>query len=139
MCVVDTAAGLFGATADVLSAATAVIVPQQAEPLGIRSVPKMLEVLARMRIVNPKLNILGVVLTMMQANLAESRETVQALRNLLPSEMVLKTVIPRDDLFIRASAKGLPVGVMESGAGALAVFDSMRAEIEAKLEGALAG
>ena len=40
---------------------------------------------------------------MMQANLAESRETVQALRNLLPSEMVLRTVIPRDDLFIRAA------------------------------------
>jgi chromosome partitioning protein len=138
VCVIDTAAGLFGATADVLSSATGVLVPQQAEPLGIRSVPKMLEALARMRIVNPKLNVLGVVLTMMQANLAESRETVQALRNLLPSEMVLRTVIPRDDLFIRASAKGLPVGVMESGAGALAVFDSLRAEIEAKLEGALA-
>lgn len=139
VCVIDTAAGLFGATADVLSAATAVIVPQQAEPLGIRSVPKMLEALARMRIVNPKLNILGVVLTMMQKDLAESRETAQALRNLLPSELVLRTVIPRDDLFIRASAKGLPVGVMESGAGALAVFDNLRAEIEAKLGRVAAG
>lgn len=139
VCVVDTAAGLFGATADVLSAADAVIVPQQAEPLGIRSLPKMLEALSRMRIVNPKLNVLGVVLTMMQANLAESRETVQALRSLLPSELVLRTVIPRDDLFIRASAKGLPVGVMESGAGALAVFDGLRSEIESKLEMTIAG
>lgn len=139
VCIVDTAAGLFGATADVLSAADAVIVPQQAEPLGIRSVPKMLEALSRMRIVNPKLHILGVVLTMMQANLAESRETVQALRALLPPELVLRTVIPRDDLFIRASAKGLPVGVMESGAGALTVFDGLRSEIETKLESALAG
>lgn len=139
VCIVDTAAGLFGATADVLSAATAVVVPQQAEPLGIRSVPKMLEALARMRIVNPKLTILGVVLTMMQKELAESRDTAEALRKLLPSELVLRTVVPRDDLFIRASAKGLPVGVMENGAGALAVFDNLRSEIEAKLERAVAG
>lgn len=139
VCIVDTAAGLFGATADVLSAADGVIVPQQAEPLGIRSVPKMLEALSRMRIVNPKLHILGVVLTMMQANLAESRETVQALRSLLPAELVLRTVVPRDDLFIRASAKGLPVGAMESGAGALTVFDSLRSEIETKMERASTG
>ena len=138
VCIVDTAAGLFGATADVLSAATAVMVPQQAEPLGIRSVPKMLEALTRMRIVNPQLHILGVVLTMMQAKLPESRDTVQALRGLLPPELVMRTVVPRDDLFIRASARGLPVGVMDEGAQALAVFDRLRAEVEAKLEGVMA-
>lgn len=133
VCLIDTAAGLFGATADVLSAANAVMVPQQSEPLGIRSVPKMLEALTRMRIVNPQLSILGVVLTMMQADLPESRDTVQALRNILPHELVLRTVIPRDDLFIKASARGLPVGVMEGGAGALSVFDKLRLEVEGKL------
>ena len=55
VCLIDTAAGLFGATADILSSVNAVMVPQQAEPLGIRSVPKMLEALTRMRIVNPHL------------------------------------------------------------------------------------
>ena len=129
----------FGATADVLSAATAVMVPQQAEPLGIRSVPKMLEALTRMRAVNAHLRILGVVLTMVQAKLAESRDSVLALRNLLPPEMVLRTVIPRDDLFIKASARGLPVGAMEGGAPALAVFDKLREEVERNLSGAVAG
>ncbi len=134
ICIIDTAAGLFGVTADVLSACDAVFVPQQAEPLGVRSVPKMLEALTRMRVVNPRLNVLGVVMTMVQNRLAESLESVQALRNLLPPNMVMRNVVPRDDLFIRASAKGLPVGVMEEGAGVLAVFDSLRAEIEARLE-----
>lgn len=133
VCIIDTAAGLFGVTADVLSASDAVIVPQQAEPLGVRSVPKMLEALTRMRVVNPRLNVLGVVMTMVQNRLAESLEAVQALRNLLPQNMVMRNVIPRDDLFVRASAKGLPVGVMEEGAGVLAVFDSLRSEIETKL------
>lgn len=138
VCIIDTAAGLFGVTADVLTAANAVMVPQQAEPLGIRSVPKMLEALTRMRIVNPHLTILGVVLTMMQAGLPESRDTVQALRNILPHELVFRTLIPRDDLFIKASARGLPVGVMEAGAPALEVFDKLRLEVERKLAGVIA-
>ncbi len=133
VCIIDTAAGLFGVTADVLSACDSVLVPQQAEPLGVRSVPKMLEALTRMRVVNPRLNVLGVVMTMVQNGLAESLEAVQALRNLLPQMMVMRNVVPRDDLFIRASAKGLPVGVMEEGAGVLTVFDSLREEIEARL------
>jgi hypothetical protein len=48
--------------------------------------------------------------------------------------MVLQTTVPRDGIFVRASAKGLPVGVLEDGVGAQAVFDGLRAEIEAKLE-----
>lgn len=133
ICLIDTAAGLFGATADVLSASSAVIIPQQAEPLGIRSVPKLMSVLARMRVVNPQLSVLGLLLTMMQPGLAESREAAQALKDILPSELLFQTMIPRDDLFIRASARGLPVGAMENGAGAMAVFDRVRMEVEAKL------
>ena len=133
ICIIDTAAGLFGVTADVLAACSGVIVPQQAEPLGVRSVPKMLEALARMRSVNPHLEVLGVVLTMVQASLDESRESAMALRSILPEEMVLRSEIPRDDLFIKASARGLPVGVMPEGSGALKIFDQLRGELELKL------
>ncbi|MDB4265294.1 ParA family protein [bacterium] len=133
ICIIDTAAGLFGATADVLSACNGVIVPQQAEPLGVRSVPKMLEALARMRVVNPQLQVLGVVLTMVKESLPESLDSATALRNLLPREMVMRTVIPRDDLFVRASARGLPVGVMEEGEEALRTFDALRVELEQRI------
>ncbi|MDA7888706.1 ParA family protein [Akkermansiaceae bacterium] len=133
VCIIDTAAGLFGVTADVLSACSGVIIPQQAEPLGVRSVPKMLEALARMRAVNPRLEVLGVVLTMVQGNLEESRESGVALRSILPSEMVMRNEIPRDDLFIKASARGLPVGVMPEGSGALAIYEQLRLEVDEKL------
>jgi hypothetical protein len=43
-------------------------------------------------------------------------------------------MVPRDGIFVRASAKGLPVGAMEDGAGAQMVFDALRAEIETKWE-----
>jgi len=135
VCIIDSAAGLFGVTADVLALSDAVIIPQQAEPLGVRSVPKMLEALTKMRAVNPRLNVLGVIMTMVQDRLPESLDSVQALRDLLPPSLVMRNVVSRDDLFIRASAKGLPVGVMEGGESLLAVFDGIRAQIESKLAG----
>ncbi|MBK1881731.1 ParA family protein [Luteolibacter pohnpeiensis] len=134
LCLIDTAAGLFGVSGDIIASSDAILVPQQAEPLGIRSVPKLLEGLNRLRVMNPHLTVLGVCLTMVQNDLAESREAAMALRELLPQEMVLKTQIPRDSLFVRASARGLPIGVLEEGAGAQIVFDSLRAEIEGKLD-----
>ncbi|MBN8460141.1 MAG: ParA family protein [Verrucomicrobia bacterium] len=134
LCLIDTAGGLFGVTGDIISSSSAILIPQQAEPLGIRSVPKLLDGLNRLRIMNPRLNVLGVCLTMVQHDLAESREVAVALRQLLPPELVFQTQIPRDPLFVRASARGLPVGVLEEGAGALAVFDSLRAEIDQKLD-----
>ena len=134
LCLIDTAAGLFGVTGDVIASSDAILIPQQAEPLGIRSVPKLLEGLNRLRVMNPRLTVLGVCLTMVQHDLAESIEAGSALRQLLPPDMVFQTQIPRDGLFVRASARGLPVGVLEDGAGAQLVFDSLRAEIETKLE-----
>ena len=134
LCLIDTAAGLFGVTGDVIASSDAIMIPQQAEPLGIRSIPKLLEGLNRLRVINPRLTVLGVCLTMVQNDLAESTEAASALRQLLPPEMVFQTQIPRDGLFVRASARGLPIGVLEDGAGAQVVFDSLRAEIETKLD-----
>ena len=81
ICIIDTAAGLFGVTNDIIASVDALLLPQQAEPLGIRSVPKLLEGLNRLRIINPRLNVLGVCLTMLNQELAESREAATALQN----------------------------------------------------------
>lgn len=134
LCLIDTAAGLFSVTGDVITSSDAIMIPQQAEPLGIRSVPKLLEGLNRLRVMNPRLTVLGVCLTMVQHDLAESTEAAAALRELLPPDMVFQTQIPRDSLFVRASARGLPVGVLEDGEGAQSVFDALRVEVESKLE-----
>jgi chromosome partitioning protein len=133
LCLIDTAAGLSGVTGDVIAACDAALIPQQAEPLGIRSVPKLLEGLDRLRILNPQLKVLGLCLTMVQHDLPESIQAASALRRLLPAASVFKTQIPRNGIFVRASARGLPVGSLKDGADLLAVFDALRAEILAKL------
>lgn len=129
----DSAAGLFGITRDVLVCADAALVPQQAEPLGIRSVPKMLQGLTGLREMNPKLTILGVLLTMVQRELAESSEAADSLRELLPNALVMQEEIGRDDLFLKASGKGVPVGVLQGAEGLLTCFNGLRLEIESKL------
>ena len=70
---------------------------------------------------------------LVQGSLDESRDSAEALRSILPAEMVLRSEIPRDDLFIKASARGLPIGVMPEGSGALTIFDNLRLEIETRL------
>ncbi|SHJ68944.1 chromosome partitioning protein [Rubritalea squalenifaciens DSM 18772] len=133
ICIMDTAAGLFGVTKDVLVCSNAVMVPQQAEPLGIRSVPKMLEELSRLRKYNAKLKILGVLLTMVQQDVEESTDAVSGLRHLLPEGLVFKNDVSRDVLFLKASAKGVPVGVLQGAADILDRFNQIRCEIEDKL------
>ncbi len=133
ICIVDTAAGLFGVTKEALMGVDAVLVPQQAEPLGIRSMPKMLEALKKVRVLNPRLQILGVVLTMVQRNLRESVEAGYGLRSVLPEKLVMLAEIPREDIFIKASARGLPVGVLKEGYRVLEEFDLLRKEVEEKL------
>jgi chromosome partitioning protein len=134
LCLIDTAAGLFGISGDVISSSDAIMIPQQSEPLGIRSVPKLLEGLQRLRVMNPRLSVLGVCLTMVQEDLTESTGAAVALRQLLPPAMVFQTQIPRDGLFVRASARGLPVGVLDDGAPVQRIFDSLRGEIETKIQ-----
>lgn len=132
VCIIDTAAGLFGITKEILVEVDAVLVPQQSEPLGIRSMPKMLEALKKVKELNPKLHILGVLLTMVQRNLRESVEAGEGLRSVLPENLVMNAEIPREDIFIKASARGLPVGVLKEGAGVLEEFNTLRREIELK-------
>ncbi|MFC5051021.1 ParA family protein [Rubritalea spongiae] len=129
----DSAAGLFGITRDVLVCADAALVPQQAEPLGIRSVPKMLQGLTDLRAMNPKLKILGVLLTMVQRELAESAEAADSLRELLPEALVMLEEIGRNDLFLKASGKGVPVGVLQGAEALSNNFNGLRLEIESKL------
>ncbi len=133
ICIIDTATGLSGVTAEILNISTNVVIPQQAEPLGMRSLPKLLKSLTSVRRTNPGLHAPGAVLTMLNRDLPESRDSAADLRRLLPPEMVMRTEIPRDDIFVKASARGLPVGELQEGGEALAIFDQLRAELEKRM------
>lgn len=131
---IDTAAGLFRSTQQILHCIDAVLIPQQAEPLGIRSLPYVLEGLKRIRENNKKLKILGICLTMYQKNVPECVAAVKSLREMLPPAMLLKAMVPREDSFLKASAKGVPVSLLSSQETLTQVFEDLRSEILSKLD-----
>lgn len=130
----DTPAGLTGSTGDVLRVCNHVIIPQQAEPLGVRSIPQILQAIQFLRARGTKLEVAGILLTMVQNDQRESADVVRELRTLLPARLMFETVVPRDVSFLKASAAGVPLGLLHRHPPAAAhVFDQLAAELEPRL------
>lgn len=127
----DTAAGLNGMTEAVVKACDYVLVPQQAEPLAVRSVPHMLETLARFRAEGARVTVAGILLTMVIGGNAISQRVVAELRGLLPADLMFEQNVPRLESFLEASALGLPLALTRRNPPPEAlVFDQLAAELE---------
>jgi chromosome partitioning protein len=129
----DTPAGLGGMTRLALEAVENVIAVAQCEPLALRSLPRLLELLASLREAGGDGALLGVV-----GNMSSFRDPVvlASLEELwgLYRDLVFETAIPRDSTFLQASRAGVPLGLLSRRApGVAAVFDGLVAEIEARL------
>jgi len=131
--VFDTPAGLGGMTRLVLETVDSVVAVVQCEPLALRSLPRLLELLARLREIGSHCTLLGVA-----SNMGSFRDPVMlaCLEELwsLYRDVVFDTAIPRDAVFLQASQAGVPVGLLSRRPPpAAAVFDSLVAEIEGRL------
>jgi chromosome partitioning protein len=129
----DTPAGLGGMTRLALEAVESVVAVAQCEPLALRALPRLLELLAQLREAGSDCSLLGVV-----GNMSSFRDAVvlASLEELwgLYSDRVFETAIPRDGTFLQASRAGVPLGLLSRRPpGVAAVFDSLVAEIEARL------
>jgi chromosome partitioning protein len=129
----DTPAGLGGMTRLALEAVESVVAVAQCEPLALRALPRLLELLASLRDSGGECGLLGVV-----GNMSSFRDAVvlASLEELwgLYRDRVFETAIPRDSTFLQASRAGVPVGLLSRRPpGVAAVFDSLVAEIEVRL------
>jgi chromosome partitioning protein len=132
--VLDTAAGTGALTRALFSAATHLLLPQQAEPLGLRSLPTLLQALTRLREQGAKFEVIGILLTMLQNASSTSESAASDLRRIAPGSMVLRTAIPRDEDILTASEKGVPVAMLHRHPPPVAaVFDQLAAEVEPHL------
>lgn len=131
---IDTAPSLAGASLGVLRAADFVLVPLQAEPLAARAVSQLLEVIASLRATGQGPRLAGLVLSMLQSRNDVSLEVAQESWRLFPEELVFDATIPRDAAFLRASAVGVPVALLNRRPPpAAAAFDHLAAELEIRL------
>jgi chromosome partitioning protein len=123
----DTAAGLNGMTESVLKASDYAILPQQAEPLAVRSVPHLLETLARYRNEGARVTVAGLLMTLVMEDAAVSRQVVEE----LPASLLFPEDIPRRPIFLEASAHGVPVALCTRVPTEEAtLFDRLAAEVE---------
>lgn len=131
--ILDTPSGLGMPTRAALAVASHVLVPLQAEPLALRSMGQILEVIEHVREnENPGLQLLGILPTMVAREKTASLDVLLTVWNDFGA--VLETSIPRSDVFLDASAKGLPVGFLAGAPSPEARrFDLLADEIESIL------
>lgn len=128
---IDTAAGMGGTTEAVVKACDFVILPQQSEPLAVRSVPHLLETLARFRAEGAGVRVAGILLTMVMQEQAMSVKVAQELREMLPPNLMFQQTVPRLASFLEASALGVPVALTKRQPPPEAlIFDQIAAELE---------
>ncbi len=132
--VVDTPSGLHGPTARVLEDADFLLVPLQAEPLALRAVPLMLGKLAELKARGAAIELAGFVITMLNSKSDISLSVAQESWSTIPPELVLHGFVPRDILFLNASAHGVPLHFLSRRPPAVAaVFHQLAAELEPRL------
>ena len=135
--ILDTPSGLHGPTEGILRSCSHVLVPQQCEPLALRSLMMTVDFLNQLQTENENAcSLVGVVLTMADAEVEDTKKIVEEIKRVLPPELVFQSMLPRDPAVIHASMKGMPLGLIRGGAPpAIAmVFDQLAAELESKLE-----
>lgn len=132
--VVDTASGLGALGRAAVAAADRVLVPIQAEPLALRTTHPVLETLGDLRSRGSSVGLAGFVLSMVDTRDEVCLQVAQEAWSTLPSDLVLEAFVPRDPAFLRASAAGVPVGLLSKRPPpAAAVFDQIAAELEPRL------
>jgi chromosome partitioning protein len=133
--VIDTPAGFGHATIGAIRAATHVLTPLHAEPVGLRSATQMLEAMAVLREQGARARFSGFVVSMLQSRDRASMVVAETAWRQLPEGLVLQTMIPRDTAFLAASAAGVPLGLLGQRPPAVAsVFDQLAAELETRID-----
>jgi chromosome partitioning protein len=132
--VIDTPSGLYGPTLAAAGIADHMLVPLQAEPLALRTTTQVLEVVARAREGGARLTLAGFVLSMLESRNEVSLSVAQESWRTFPHDLVWRTSLPRDPAVLRASAQGVPLGLLGRRPPPMAkVFEQLAAEAEERL------
>jgi chromosome partitioning protein len=111
-------------TVNALAAAREVLIPVQAEYYALEGLAQLLDTVALVRErLNPDLQILGVLLTMLDGRTRIAREVAAEVREHLPAH-VFDVAVPRNVRLAEAPSHGLPISRYDAAcAGSDAYFD----------------
>ncbi len=132
---VDTPCGFGGITAGALRACTHVLSPIQAEPIALRSVTQLLEMVKSLGAEGQVAGVAGFVLSMLQTRDEASLQVARDVWEMFPRELLFDVSIPRDGVFLAATAAGVPVGLLRRPAPPVThVFDLIASELARRME-----
>lgn len=114
--IIDTPCGFGGITVEALRNSTHVVSPILAEPIVMRSVPQLFEMVQSLIEEGVATCIVGLVVTMLQAQEQYSSSVARELRTLFPPELLFDVDIPRQPIFLEATSLGVPVGLLRTPA-----------------------
>jgi cellulose biosynthesis protein BcsQ len=128
--IVDTPAGMFGVTHQILSAATHVVGVLQAEQIAARSFERFSEGLEAIA-PEHRPSVAGIVVNMLQTRQDASMSVFQSACQDLPAEWMFDTSIPRHGVFLDSTHAGVPLRHLdEQVPPAIAwLFDNLAAEV----------
>lgn len=123
-------------TVNGLTAAThGVLIPVQCEYLALEGLSQLLGTIQRVRdVLNDKLHVAGVVLTMFDSRTNLGQQVVQEVRNFFPRE-VFKTVIPRNIRLSEAPSYGQTILSYAPGSAGALAYQALAQEFLARMEG----
>jgi chromosome partitioning protein len=121
-------------TLNAFAASDGLIIPLQCEYYALEGISMMNRVLTRLREagVNPRLDILGVVMTMFDGRTKLANEVVGEVRNQLGAR-VFETVIPRSTKLAEAPSFGKPIIHYDKYSPGAAAYELLAQEVLARL------
>jgi cellulose biosynthesis protein BcsQ len=131
---IDTPAGMFGATHQVLQSSTHVLGVLQAEVVANRSFSRFVEALRAMPD-ERRPEVLGIVVNMLQTRHSASLAVFQSACSEMPGDWLFENSIPRHRAFLDATQLGVPLRQLdEQSPPAVAfLFDNLAAEVAERL------
>ncbi|HEY8946415.1 MAG TPA: AAA family ATPase [Polyangiaceae bacterium] len=132
--IVDTPAGMFGVSNQILAASTHVIGVLQAEVVANRSFSRFREGVDALP-PGARPEVLGIVVNMLQMRHSASLSVFQSACSDLPAEWLFDTSIPRHRAFLDATSQGVPLRHMDEQAppAVAFLFDNLAAEVADRL------
>ncbi|WP_428264384.1 ParA family protein [Haliangium sp.] len=132
--VFDTPCGFGGITMGAMRIAEYVLSPIQAEPIALRAVTQLLELVAALRTQGNPIQVAGFLVTMLQLRQNESYSVAQEVWEKFPERLLFDAHVPRDPVFLEATAAGVPVALLRRPPPPVThVFDLVAAELEGRL------
>lgn len=121
-------------TVNALTAANSVIIPVQTEYYALEGLGQLLETMKLVRqALNPRLAILGVVMTMHNARTTLSAQVEEQLKKHF-KERLFETVVPRNIRVAEAPSHGKPVGEFDKWSKGARAYKALSKEIAERLE-----